>query len=96
MTPLVIGSAIGLMIVVLLVPLGLDLATGEPAAEPSAIVADYELTHEMLFEPRRWARGIAVPAADVPAYNRPLDIDAPADAAILPPPRLIRGINNEA
>jgi hypothetical protein len=121
MTPLLIGIATCVAIAFVVLGLAVGLDSGEPAAEPSAIVMDYEWTHDMLFEPRRWPKRSPTSAADRPnnarfvdlaaellpydyalnpapngpAYNRPLDVEVP-DGAILPPPRPINGVNNEA
>jgi hypothetical protein len=90
------GFGIGILLALGVVGLVNTFAGELPAVEPSTAAVDYELSHEILFAPHPWLRGVgAPPAAAVPAYHRPLDVQVLPDEGILPPPREIIGVNDE-
>ncbi len=90
------GFGMGILLALGVVGFVTTFAGELPAVEPSTAGVDYELSHEMLFAPRPWLRGVETPPADaVPAYHRPLDVQVVPAEGILPPPRDIIGLNNE-
>ena len=92
-----LGAVLGVVLVLGVVPELIDLPGEDIAVEPAVAPLDYTLAHERLFVPRNWAKGTIVPAAvaDPAAYNRPLEVDVVPDNEILPPPRVVRGVNHE-
>ena len=90
------GFGMGILLALGVVGFVTTFAGELPAVEPSTAGVDYELSHEMLFTPRPWPRGVEAPPVDtVSAYHRPLDVQVLPDEGILPPPREIIGVNNE-
>jgi hypothetical protein len=96
MTVIALGLALGMVMSVGLVLALQALAGEDPPAEAADTWRDAELSPDALFHPMMWVRGREPHAgAAAAAYNRPLEVELAPDQDILPPPRGVRGVNNE-
>jgi hypothetical protein len=97
MTAIAFGIGAGITLVIGVVLAMQELAGSDPPAEPPDPILAGQGARDRLFRPAPWVKGrqIATEVA-APAYNRPLELQLIPDHEILPPPREVRGVNNEA
>ena len=97
MTVIALGLALGMVMSVGLVLALQALAGEDPPAEAADAWRDVEPSPDALFHPMMWVKGREpFPGVAAPAYNRPLEVQLFPDQDILPPPRGVRGVNDEA
>jgi hypothetical protein len=96
MIAIAVGLTLGIVMSVGLV-LALSAVAGEdPPAESTDGWPEGELSADDLFNPMSWVKGREpLMEAAAAAYNRPLEVEPIPEQGILPPPREVRGMNNE-
>ena len=96
MTAVILGIAMGIVLIFGLVVV-LDAAAGvDPPAEPLEVSVEVDASRDALFYPPVWENGRErIAAAPAPIYNRPLEVQLVPDNEILAAPREVRGVNNE-
>ena len=91
MVLMAIGITLGVVLIAVLAAVVIVLAGADPPAEPPAWGLDAVGDRNALFRPGGWKKGRP---GGPPAFNRPLEIQAPDDG-VLAPPRDVRGVNGE-